>query len=78
VLILDVSERLVITDLFVLASAPPTRRQVRAVVDEIGERLRAFGAKPVRAKASVRHGGCSRLHRRVAHVMHVEEGSSTR
>ncbi len=47
VLVLDVSEQLVITDCFVLASAP-NDRQVRAVVEEVEERLRALGSKPVR------------------------------
>jgi ribosome-associated protein len=45
--ILDVSEQLVITDCFVLASAP-SDRQVRAVVDAVEERLLRLGAKPVR------------------------------
>ena len=36
--IIDVSEHLVITDCFVLASAP-NERQVKAVVDAIQERL---------------------------------------
>ena len=44
---LDVSDQLVITDAFVVASAD-TDRQVRAIVDEIEERLRDRGAKPVR------------------------------
>lgn len=43
----DVSEQLVITDAFVLCSAP-NDRQVRAVVDEIRRRLSQLGAKPVR------------------------------
>lgn len=47
IIALDVSEQLVITDAFVVASAD-TDRQVRAVVDEVEERLRALGAKPVR------------------------------
>jgi len=47
ILLLDVSEQLVITDVFLLASAP-TERQVSAVVDEIEESLRALGAKPLR------------------------------
>jgi ribosome-associated protein len=45
--IVDVSERLVITDCFVLASAP-NERQVKAVVDAVQERLLTLGAKPVR------------------------------
>lgn len=47
IVILDVSEQLVITDCFVLASAP-NDRQVRAVVDAVEERLLQLGAKPVR------------------------------
>jgi ribosome-associated protein len=47
ILILDVSERLVITDCFVLASAR-NDRMVRAVVDAIEERLRGMGARPAR------------------------------
>jgi ribosome-associated protein len=43
----DVSEQLVITDVFLLCSAA-NDRQVRAVVDEIEERLRQAGARPVR------------------------------
>ena len=47
IIALDVSEQLVITDAFVVASAD-TDRQVRAIVDEIEDRLREHGAKPVR------------------------------
>ncbi|MCU1692839.1 MAG: iojap-like protein [Frankiales bacterium] len=47
ILLLDVSDQLVITDVFLLASAP-SDRQVKAVVDEIEDRLRELGAKPVR------------------------------
>jgi ribosome-associated protein len=47
IIALDVSEQLVITDAFVLASAD-SDRQVRAVVDAIEEKLRNLGAKPVR------------------------------
>src|SRR3954466_6337875 len=43
----DVSDQLVITDAFLLCSAP-NDRQVRAIVDEIEDKLRAGGAKPVR------------------------------
>jgi ribosome-associated protein len=45
--IVDVSERLAITDAFVLAAAP-NERQVQAIVDEVEERLRQHGVKPVR------------------------------
>jgi ribosome-associated protein len=42
-----VSEKLVITDVFVLCSAA-NDRQVRAVVDAVEERLHGLGAKPLR------------------------------
>jgi ribosome-associated protein len=45
--IVDVSDRLAITDAFVLASAP-NERQVQSIVDEVEERLREHGVKPVR------------------------------
>lgn len=47
ILAFDVSEQLVITDVFVLCSAA-NDRQVRAVVDAVEERLRGIGAKPAR------------------------------
>jgi ribosome-associated protein len=43
----DVSEQLVITDVFLLCSAA-NDRQVQAIVEEIEEKLRAAGARPVR------------------------------
>ena len=42
----DVSDQLAITDAFLLASAG-NDRQVRAVVDEVEDRLREAGAKPL-------------------------------
>ena len=51
ILLLDVSEQLVITDVFLLASAP-NDRQVKAVVDEIEERLRSLGTKPIRREGA--------------------------
>jgi ribosome-associated protein len=45
--IFDVSDRLAITDCFVLASAA-NERQVQAVVDEIHLRMRRHGARAVR------------------------------
>lgn len=47
ILALDVSEHLVLTDVFVLASAD-NDRQVRAVVDGVEEALTKAGAKPLR------------------------------
>ena len=43
----DVSDQLIITDAFVLASAS-NDRQVKAIVDEVEDKLREIGAKPVR------------------------------
>ncbi|WP_235737555.1 ribosome silencing factor [Nocardioides alcanivorans] len=43
----DVSEQLAITDAFLLASAG-NDRQVRAIVDEVEDKLRELGAKPIR------------------------------
>lgn len=44
---IDVSEQLVITDVFVLCSAD-NDRQVRAVVDAVEERLHGIGARALR------------------------------
>ena len=43
----DVSEQLAITDAFLLVSAS-NERQVKAIVDEVEDKLREIGAKPVR------------------------------
>jgi ribosome-associated protein len=47
ILIIDVSDQLVITDCFMIATAN-NDRQVRAVVDAVEESLRELGAKPIR------------------------------
>ena len=47
VLAFDVSEQIAITDAFLLASAS-NERAVGAIVDEIEEKLREAGAKPIR------------------------------
>ena len=44
---IDVSEKLVITDVFVLCSAA-NERQVKSVVDAVEERRHAMGSKPLR------------------------------
>ncbi len=69
----DVSDRLAITDAFVLASAP-NDRQVKAIVDEIEERLRALQAKPVR-REGLQEGRWVLLDYGdiVVHVQHAEE-----
>ncbi len=73
ILLLDVSEQLVITDVFLLASAP-NDRQVKAVVDEIEDRLRDLGAKPVRREGA-QEGRWVLLDFAdiVVHVQHEEE-----
>ncbi len=71
----DVSEQLVITDAFLLASAS-NERQVKAVVDEIEDRLRVLGAKPVRREGE-RDGRWVLIDYAeiVVHVQHTEERS---
>jgi ribosome-associated protein len=73
--IVDVSERLVITDCFVLASAP-NERQVKAVVDAVQEQLLLLGAKPVRREGE-REGRWVLLDfvDIVVHVQHAEQRS---
>ncbi|SEO59053.1 ribosome silencing factor [Trujillonella endophytica] len=71
--IVDVSDRLAITDAFVLASAP-SERQVQAIVDEVEERLREHGIKPVR-REGLTEGRWVLLDfiDVVVHVQHAEE-----
>ncbi len=73
VLAIDVSEQLVITDVFLLAAAP-NDRQVRAIVEAIEERLVKSGAKPVRREGE-REGRWVLLDfgDLVVHVQHAEE-----
>ena len=75
ILLLDVSERLVITDCFVIASAP-NERQVQAIVDNIEEKMLAIGTKPVRREGA-REGRWVLLDfvDVVVHVQHSEERS---
>lgn len=51
---LDVSERMALTDIFVIASAP-SERQVNAIVDGIEEELSKLNRQPVRREG--RSGG---------------------
>jgi len=69
----DVSEQLVITDAFLLCSAA-NDRQVRAIVDEIEEKLRRVGARPVRREGE-REGRWVLLDYIdvVIHVQHADE-----
>lgn len=69
----DVSEQLVITDAFLLCSAP-NDRQVKAIVDEIEDKLRKAGTKPARREGE-REGRWVLLDYIdvVIHVQHAEE-----
>ncbi len=75
VVVLDVSEQLVITDCFVIASAP-NERQVNAIVDNVEEKLRAAGHRPVRREGA-REGRWALLDfvDVVVHVQHEDERS---
>lgn len=70
---LDVSEQLALTDIFVLASAP-NDRQVSAIVDNIEDKLRELGVKPVRREGE-RNGRWVLIDFSdiVVHVQHEEE-----
>lgn len=69
----DVSEQLVITDVFVVCSAS-NDRQVRAIIDAVEERLRELDAKPIRREGE-REGRWVLLDYGdiVVHVQHEEE-----
>jgi ribosome-associated protein len=73
IVVLDVSEQLVITDCFVICSAP-NERLVGAIVDTVDEQLRARGAKPIRREGE-REGRWVLLDYvdLVVHVFHGEE-----
>jgi ribosome-associated protein len=75
IVLLDVSDRLVITDVFVIASAP-NERQVSSIVDEVELKLRQIGAKPVRREGE-REGRWVLLDYVdiVVHIQHAEERS---
>ena len=71
----DVSEQLVITDAFLLCSAP-NERQVKSIVDEVEDKLRDIGAKPIRREGE-RDGRWVLIDYAdiVVHVQHEEERS---
>ena len=71
----DVSEQLAITDAFLLASAG-NERQVKAIVDEVEDKLREIGAKPIR-REGMRDGRWVLIDygEIVVHVQHEEERS---
>jgi ribosome-associated protein len=73
IVLIDVSERLAITDIFVLATGS-NERQVEAIVDEVEEKLRRHGSKPIRREGQ-RDGRWVLLDYGdiVVHVQHAEE-----
>ncbi|MGI8869080.1 MAG: ribosome silencing factor [Mycobacteriales bacterium] len=73
VVAIDVSDRLAITDAFVIASAS-NERQVQSIVDEVQDKLREVDAKPVRREGE-REGRWVLLDYIdiVVHVQHSEE-----
>ena len=69
----DVSDQLAITDAFLIASAS-NDRQVKAIVDEVEDKLREAGAKPLRREGErdgrwvlIDYGDV------VIHIQHEEE-----
>jgi ribosome-associated protein len=73
IVVIDVSAQLVITDLFVIASAS-NERQVNAIVDEVEEKMRLAGSKPARREGA-REGRWVLLDfvDIVVHVQHTDE-----
>jgi len=73
IVVIDVSDRLAITDLFVIASGT-NDRQVSAIVDAVEEQLRLAGYKPARREGE-RDGRWVLLDYVdiVVHVQHTEE-----
>lgn len=73
VIAIDVSEQLALTDVFVIASAN-NERQVGAIVDEIEDKLREQGCKPIRREGQ-REGRWVLIDFGdiVVHIQHAEE-----
>ena len=73
VVVIDVSDQLVITDCFVIASAS-NERQVNAIVDEVEEKMRRAGYKPARREGA-REGRWTLLDYVdiVVHIQHQDE-----
>lgn len=73
IVLIDVSERLAITDVFVIATGG-NERQVEAIVDEVEEQLRRAGVKPLRREGK-RDGRWVLLDYAeiVVHIQHAEE-----
>jgi ribosome-associated protein len=73
IVLIDVSDRLAITDVFLIASGS-NERQVEAIVDSVEEQMRAVGAKPLRREGRrddrwvlLDYGDV------VVHIQHTEE-----
>ncbi len=75
ILAFDVSDQLAITDAFLIASGS-NDRQVKAIVDEVEDKLREIGAKPIRREGQ-RDGRWVLIDygEIVIHVQHEEERS---
>lgn len=73
IVLIDVSDRLAITDVFVIATGS-NERQVEAIVDEVEEHLRRAGVKPLRREGK-RDGRWVLLDYAeiVVHIQHSEE-----
>ena len=73
IVLIDVSDRLAITDVFVIVTGS-NERQVEAIVDEVEEKLRLAGSKPLRREGR-RDGRWVLLDYAeiVVHVQHAEE-----
>jgi ribosome-associated protein len=73
IVLIDVSERLALTDVFVIVSGS-NERQVEAIVDAVEDRLRAAGVKALRREGK-RDGRWVLLDFAdiVVHVQHAEE-----
>jgi ribosome-associated protein len=73
ILLLDVSDQLVITDVFLVASAD-NDRQVRSIVEAVEDRLKSLGAQPVR-REGLKEGRWVLLDfgEVVVHVQHTQD-----
>lgn len=73
IIALDVSDQLVITDVFLVASAD-NDRQVRSIVEAVEDRLKSLGAQPVR-REGLKEGRWVLLDfgEVVVHVQHTQD-----
>ena len=73
IVLIDVSDRLALTDVFVIVTGS-NERQVEAIVDAVEEKLRAAGVKPLRREGR-REGRWVLLDYSeiVVHIQHAEE-----